>query len=458
MFNNFIKIFSVSLFCFLVLFFYFNLSSLAKILPDGGKILSAEASTSYTYASTSIANSSSSAQLITMVKILLVCGDGFVDPYYEFCDPGNPAKSILPNTGTTTCQSYIDPYTFLPYVSGRLGCTSDCTAYVTSTCFTCGDNHKQPAEECDGTDFAGNTCQSFGYTTGNLRCTPDCRLDLGACSVVGNQQPQPGQTPTTGGGGGGSSGRTTGVIPGTNVPPDQTLVVINGIGYPNREVRILVDGNVTGIVQADSKGAFHFQSGDTTPGVSSFGLWTDDERGLKSTLLTLTFRVASKSVTTIENVYLSPTIDVDKNQVNKGEDIKIFGESSPVVNIAVHVNSAVETVATTTSGAMGAWSLVFNTSPLEEGFHTAKSLIHLNSPTGVIESNYSRTVSFYVGTNVPEKGKCGMGDLNCDNAVNLVDFSILLYNWDTADATADINKDGKVGLADFSIMMYYWTG
>jgi len=40
----------------------------------------------------------------------------------------------------------------------------------------------------------------------------------------------------------------------------------------------------------------------------------------------------------------------------------------------------------------------------------------------------------------------------------LVDFSILLYNWGTANSAADINGDGTVSLADFSIMMYYWTG
>jgi hypothetical protein len=445
MFNHHPKIFLVLFFCLLGLVLNFNLFPLNQVGRFQEKIFPAYASTT--------------AALETSVKILLICGDGSIDPLYELCDPGNPAKGIPPATGTTTCQSFIDRYTGLPFASGRLTCASDCQSYSTSTCYTCGDNHKQPPEECDGTDFGGATdCTSYGYTTGSIRCTPDCRIDLSDCSVVGTQTPQPGQTATTGGGGGGNNGGTTGFSPGTKLAPEQTLVVINGIGYPNREVRVLVDGDVIGIVQADSKGDFHFESGDTTPGISSFSLWTDDESGLKSTLLTLTFRVSSLSVTTIENVYLSPTIDVDKNQVNKGEPIKIFGESSPTVNIAVHVNSAVEEIVTTTSSDLGSWSLNFDTSQLDENFHTAKALVHLNSPSGIIESNYSRSVSFYVGKNVPEKGKCGIADLNCDGSVNLVDFSILLYNWNTADQTADINKDGNVDLADFSIMLYYWTG
>lgn len=51
-------------------------------------------------------------------------------------------------------------------------------------------------------------------------------------------------------------------------------------------------------------------------------------------------------------------------------------------------------------------------------------------------------------------------DLNCDMHVDLVDFSILLYWWDSRQTgiRADINKDGIVNLIDFSILLYWWTG
>ena len=49
-------------------------------------------------------------------------------------------------------------------------------------------------------------------------------------------------------------------------------------------------------------------------------------------------------------------------------------------------------------------------------------------------------------------------DLNKDGKVNLIDFSILLFNWNTDDTVADINQDGTVNLTDFSIMIFYWTG
>lgn len=395
----------------------------------------------------------------TFLEILLICGDGVTDPLYEFCDPGNPLEGDPPDTGSTTCHDFIDPHSGLPYANGTLTCTADCTAFSTSTCYTCGDGTKEgPVEECDGTDFGlGHTCMDYGYTSGDLSCAPGCRLDLSDCVVVGTQEPKEGETPTTGGGGG-SSGSTNGFFPGQKIEPDKTIVIIKGKSYPNSDVRVLIDGKVVGIVKADSKGNFRFQEDDVTPGVSTFGLWTEDSRGLKSTLLTLTFRVASKSVTTISNVYLSPTIDVDKKKVNRGEPIKIFGKSSPEVDVQVHVNSPVERISTTSSDTIGDWNLIFDTKDLEEDFHTARAIIRLKSSAGIIESNFSRSVSFYVGTNLPEEGKCGVADLNCDGSVNLVDFSILLYHWNTTEKTADINKDGKVGLPDFSIMMFYWTG
>lgn len=50
-------------------------------------------------------------------------------------------------------------------------------------------------------------------------------------------------------------------------------------------------------------------------------------------------------------------------------------------------------------------------------------------------------------------------DLNCDQRVNLVDLSILLFNWETVknNPNSDINKDATVDLVDFSILLYYWT-
>jgi len=398
---------------------------------------------------------SAQSLLDTFVSIILVCGDGYTDTGLEFCDPGNPAENIPPDVGSSTCQDFIDPVSAAPFLSGDLNCTNDCSAYATTTCYTCGNNYmKAPMEECDGTDFGGSAnCTDYGYTGGDLSCTYDCRLDLSQCYISGTEQPEDGDSNSSGG----SSGGSVGFSPGQEQVVRETGVTINGKSYPHSEVRILIDGKVVGIVKADSKADFDFEIDDVTPGITTFGLWSEDEKGLKSTLLSLTFRVASKSVTTISNVYISPTIDIDKRKVEKGGDITIIGKASPQVDLNVHINSPKEFIEKTISDEKGDWKLVFNTKELEEDFHTVKAVIRLEATNGIIESNFSRTLSFYVGDKIPEEN-CGMGDLNCDGSVNLIDFSILLFNWETNASNADVNHDNNVGLADFSIMMFYWTG
>jgi hypothetical protein len=51
-------------------------------------------------------------------------------------------------------------------------------------------------------------------------------------------------------------------------------------------------------------------------------------------------------------------------------------------------------------------------------------------------------------------------DLNCDNRVDFVDLSILLYYYDRQGsdfAMYDFNSNNAVDFSDISIMMYYWT-
>lgn len=46
----------------------------------------------------------------------------------------------------------------------------------------CGDGVQSGTESCDGQDFAGRTCGSLGFDSGNLLCTAMCRLDTSQCT------------------------------------------------------------------------------------------------------------------------------------------------------------------------------------------------------------------------------------------------------------------------------------
>lgn len=57
----------------------------------------------------------------------------------------------------------------------------------------CGDEKVEFGEECDGNNFGGKTCASFGYNDGSLKCNT-CIIDKSGCSV--------GEASSSGGGGG----------------------------------------------------------------------------------------------------------------------------------------------------------------------------------------------------------------------------------------------------------------
>lgn len=76
--------------------------------------------------------------------------------------------------------------------------------------------------------------------------------------------------------------------------------------------------------------------------------------------------------------------------------------------------------------------------------------------SGVTSTSTPSTSTPFVEGRVPV---ARIADLSKDGTVDLVDFSILLYNWGAPKNTlTDINKDGIVDLVDFSILLYWWTG
>ncbi|WP_437979060.1 DVUA0089 family protein [Sorangium sp. So ce295] len=48
----------------------------------------------------------------------------------------------------------------------------------------CGNDVAEQDEACDGPDLRGATCQSVGFDSGEVRCSPECTLDASSCSGV----------------------------------------------------------------------------------------------------------------------------------------------------------------------------------------------------------------------------------------------------------------------------------
>jgi len=101
-----------------------------------------------------------------------VCGNGVLEGD-EPCDQGD--------LGGKTCQTE-------GFASGGLQCTPDCKL-DTSNCNSCGNGTAEPGEECDGTDLGGvATCADInaGSAAEALLCGPDCNYDLSNCSGCGD--------------------------------------------------------------------------------------------------------------------------------------------------------------------------------------------------------------------------------------------------------------------------------
>jgi cysteine-rich repeat protein len=350
----------------------------------------------------------------------------------------------------------------------------------------CGDGLVGGGEVCD--DGAVNNDGGYGASIAARRCLPDCQgygaycgdtivhflyseecddgnnSDGDRCSSVCTNEESPINTTDGGGttvGESGAGGQIVGTIP-IKTP---TRVSVSGKAYPSSVVHILKDGKEISTALANASGDFSKDLTGVSPGSATFGFWADDGSGLRSITFTTTFQVTESAVTTVSGVYIPPTIEGSDTAVSPGESITFSGNTIPNALVTLYVDGGTEYIATTTSSGAGAWEIEFDTRPLSsEAFHTAKAAFSLGEGftggSGEGESGFGQTINFYVGQG--DGADAFFADLNVDGKVNIVDFSILLFNWGTSGGTAtpppDINRDGTVNLTDFSIMIFYWTG
>lgn len=235
-----------------------------------------------------------------------------------------------------------------------------------------------------------------------------------------------------------------------------TIVRFSGRAYPLSRVTILRDGAIAVTTIAGPDAKFSVALSGLSAGNYSFGVYSQDAENRRSNIFSFPISITSGVTTDISGIFITPTIDVDKAQVKKGDNINIFGQSVPDGDVVISIHSPVELFRTVPTDNTGAYLLTLDTSVLENGSHTTKSKTVL--PTEV--SEFGKGVSFLVGDENISKDSCGRGDVNCDGRVNLIDFSIMAY-WYQKSAPpvkVDLNADSMVNLVDFSIMAFYWTG
>lgn len=269
----------------------------------------------------------------------------------------------------------------------------------------------------------------------------------------------------SGGGGGGGSGEDDGITSGGGFEDDDApyesgdgRVIISGYAYPDSEVTFLVDGNYFDTTDTNNLGVYSVTLDEIASGVYTFGVYAEDPRGIMSSTFSTSFTVTGARTTALSNINVSPSILVEPDPVDPGDTVVISGYGLPNSNITIEngrINSSASTL-TTTADSGGEWSLAVNTT----GFTTDTYQVRAKSEqVGGKSTSYSDYTYYGVGQ---EADQPISADLNVDGSVNLIDFSILLYWWNSdggnSNPPADINRDGNVSLTDFSIMLFNWTG
>ncbi len=270
----------------------------------------------------------------------------------------------------------------------------------------------------------------------------------------------------SGGGGGGGAGSKTGDTAGGGFESDDApyrsgdgRVIISGFAYPNSKVSILVDGNFVDTTTSNSSGEYSITLDAIARGVYTFGIYGEGPDKIKSSTFSTSFTVTGARTSSLTNINVAPSIKVSPDPVQPGQTVTFSGYALPNSEVTIEngkLKSKSSQTITATADGSGRWSATADT----QGFSVDTYQVRAKSKQATGQStNFSEYTFYGVGkaAAVPINA-----DLNRDGKVNLIDFSILLFWWNTnggdSNPPADINQDGKVTLTDFSILLFNWTG
>jgi len=300
----------------------------------------------------------------------------------------------------------------------------------------CGNNVKDPGEQCDGVDLGGFTCSDRGFSGGSLLCTSLCTFDVSACTNSHHEI-------------------------------SKTSVIFEGLAYPNSIVTLLKDGQIVATTIADSDANFQINVSDISDGDYRYIFYAEDGDGNRSSTSAFSDSVITGGSNNIRGIFLAPTILLDKSEVKLDSNVIISGQTVPQADVLISISSISEEVffVKIKANTEGKYAYSFYPSALKIGQYFVKSKSFLNNEV----SFYSSIINFNVGSEdiiiVPGVKCPAKGDLNNDCRVDLTDFSIAAY-WYKKPLSVifkileeeKLNGDGIISIVDFSVIAFYWTG
>lgn len=221
---------------------------------------------------------------------------------------------------------------------------------------------------------------------------------------------------------------------------------IQGVAYPDAQIVLIertrgVDEIVERVAAASDSGEFHIINSKFQNGKRIFVLDVKDpeQRSARTQLFHADFNSGTFETS---NLFISPTIDVARTTIMRGDFVKVVGYAAP--NTQVHIEIDNKFSYEVVSDDKGKYSMLINTSNLSSGIHSVRSIQGLDQMFGGFSLNKTFTVTTVTNPRA---------DFNKDNRVDIRDSSLFLKLWKDGVKTADLNNDGKIDLSDFSVFL-----
>jgi len=280
-------------------------------------------------------------------------------------------------------------------------------------------------------------------------------------------------------------------LPGPRPVPPFGAIIFGGFASPRAFVVVERDGAAAATTSAGVQGVFEITLTGILEGTYDFRFSAEDIEGnISESVVLSAVPIFGGATTTIENILLPPTIVLGQESIFPDASLQIHGYTVPGSNILAFVGPGDETFQARAL-VDGFWEISIPGIEFSVGEYTIQ--VSIQTPFGLI-SIPSLEFPFRILSpfpppeeeippseeppseepllppeeipEIPGAPKLppppvrppAFVDLNGDGRVDLIDLSILLYNWgEPKDSRPDFNRDGIVDLVDFSIMMFWWT-
>lgn len=287
---------------------------------------------------------------------------------------------------------------------------------------------------------------------GGIESPTDYVLSFSVASTVGPPYTGPGVAGIPPGGGGF----------GQSFPPAPSIpnMSLSGFASPATTLSVLKDGVVVSSgIQPTATGAFQSNLTISSQGNTTVAVYATDPSSARSAPYSVNVTAVAGIQTVVTGAVIPPILKGPKdNSFELGSSILFSGYAPPLSSVEFFLTQSgrrpgnIPSSKTQADGS-GKFSYTVKTGALPKGQYEVRARAVLGGATSPFSTPYP------IGLGVTAKAFCSnQPDINNDNRVNLVDFSMFLFDFNKATPRSDFNCDTKVNLTDFSIMLFNWSG